>query len=67
MNWLDRLKGGETVRITRHGKPVAQLVPITRDKQPLPLADLRALIAELPAQAETGEAFIRQLRDDARY
>ena len=29
---LDRVARGESLTITRHGKPVAQLVPVARDR-----------------------------------
>ena len=31
---LDKVEAGETVTITRHGKPVAQLVPVQPDHDP---------------------------------
>ena len=41
---LDKVEAGETVTITRHGKPVAQLVPVkTEDEQ----ERLRALVEEI--------------------
>ena len=30
---LDRVVRGERLTITRHGKPVAQLIPVTTDRQ----------------------------------
>ena len=27
---LDRVEGGETITITRHGKPIARLIPARR-------------------------------------
>ena len=30
---LDRVARGERLTITRHGKPVAQLIPVTTDRQ----------------------------------
>ena len=31
---LDRVARGESLTITRHGKPVARLVPVTADRDP---------------------------------
>jgi len=33
---LDRVEKGETVRILRHGKPVADLVPVQAESKTLP-------------------------------
>ena len=41
---LDKVEAGETVTITRRGKPVAQLVAVTSDAEQ---ARLRALVDEI--------------------
>ena len=41
---LDKVEAGETVTITRHGKPVAQLVPVQPDHDP---EQKRALVEEI--------------------
>lgn len=41
---LDKVEAGETVTITRHGKPVAQLVPVKTENEQ---KRLRALVAEI--------------------
>jgi len=41
---LDKVEAGETVTITRHGKPVAQLVPVKPDNEQ---ERLRALVEEI--------------------
>jgi prevent-host-death family protein len=41
---LDKVEAGETVTITRHGKPVAQLVPAQPDHDP---EAMRALVEEI--------------------
>lgn len=64
---IGQVEAGETVHITRHGKPVAQLVPVARERKPLPMDEIRALTADLPLQAEDGGEFMRRMRDDARY
>jgi prevent-host-death family protein len=40
---LDRVEGGETITITRHGKAVARLVPAESVKQ----TDVRAAVEEM--------------------
>ena len=44
---LDRVERGETVTITRNGRPVAELRPLPRPARSL--ADLDRLFAGLPA------------------
>lgn len=44
----DRVEAGETVEITRRGRPVMRLVPVEAVKKPVDLEELRALRAKLP-------------------
>jgi prevent-host-death family protein len=46
---LDKVEAGETITITRHGKPVAQLVPVQtgHDKEAM-----RALVEEIKRTRE---------------
>lgn len=62
-----KASGGETVTITRHGKPVAQLTAVDEPRRPVDLAELRALTESLPHQAETAGGFVHAMRDDDRY
>jgi prevent-host-death family protein len=41
---LDEVENGATVTITRHGKPIARLVPVERSRQ-----DIEATIAAIRA------------------
>src|SRR3954469_10565158 len=41
---LDRVEGGETITITRHGKPVARLVPASGDAVK---ADVKQVIEDM--------------------
>lgn len=43
---LDRVEHGETIVITRHGRPVARLVPATAEKA---RPDVRQAVAEMLA------------------
>jgi prevent-host-death family protein len=62
-----RAANGETVSITRRGKPVAQLVAAQAPRKPVDLAALQALVAAMPEQLEPAGSFIRRMRDDERY
>lgn len=54
---LERVQGGEEVVITRHGKPVAKLVPISRPARPRKLGALRGKV-------RIGKDFDAPLSDD---
>jgi prevent-host-death family protein len=63
---LDDVERGETVVITRHGKPIARLVPEVDRRR----AEIAAAIAGLKAlQKETGKITVEELlaaRDEGR-
>jgi len=63
---IDRVEAGETIDITRRGKPVARLVAPDRRK-PIDLAALQALTAEMPWSSESAGDFVRSMRDSDRY
>ena len=62
-----RAAEGETVQITKRGKPVAQLSPIRKPRKPIDIALLRSVTDGMPMQPESAGEFMRRLRDDARY
>ena len=64
---VERAAGGETVRITRRGKPVAQIVAAKAPRKRIDIAALRAMVETMPMQAEPAGEFIRRMRDEARY
>ncbi len=64
---VERAAAGEAVRITRRGKPVAQIVAADLPRKPVNLAALQALTASMPRQAAPARETIRQMRDEARY
>jgi prevent-host-death family protein len=62
---LERVQRGECVTITRHGVPVAMLVPIVAVVKP----DIQAVIDELKTFAKghsAGGATIRQMIEEGR-
>jgi len=61
---LAAVEAGESVTITRYGKPVAQLAPPGGAARFLDRASLRASV---PPMRETAGEFITKLRDDERY
>lgn len=58
---------GETVCITRRGKPVARLTAVQPPRRPVDVAALRTLTDSMPAQRESGGDFVRAMRDGDRY
>lgn len=64
---VERVAAGESVRITRRGKPVAQLTAITTPRKRINVAELRAMTAAMPMQAESAGKFVRRMRDEDRY
>lgn len=64
---VDQVEAGETVQITRRGKPVARLVSAHPEKKPVDVEALRRIAAKMPVQTGSSGDFIRRMRDDARY
>jgi len=64
---IERVSKGETVQITKRGKPVAQLTAIAQPKKPIDIEALRALTQSMPEQEESAGEFMRRMRDDYRY
>ena len=61
---LDAVEAGQTVVITRRGKPIAELVPRCGVRDLLP--QLQALRDGLPEQESSGVETQRMLRDASR-
>jgi len=64
---VTRAAGGETVGITRRGKPVAQLTAVAAPRKPIDIDALRAVVEKMPMQAEPAGDFVRRMRDAERY
>ncbi len=66
---LDLVEQGETVRILRHGKPVADLVPIKLDA-PVKVPSWKRTIVPLNYQRADGKTIAQLIieeRENARY
>jgi prevent-host-death family protein len=62
---LDQVEGGEAITITRHGKPVARLIPLTgpsRDERRRTISELKKL-----RDGQTlGSLSVRELIEEGR-
>lgn len=63
---LDRVVQGETIAITRHGKPAALLVPVTSAAGKLSHAEVVKGMRELRQHVKRGKATIRQMVEEGR-
>jgi prevent-host-death family protein len=64
---VERAAAGETVCITRRGKPVAQLTAARQPREPINAATFAALTDAMTPQAESAGEFVRRMRDEDRY
>jgi prevent-host-death family protein len=64
---VERAEAGETVRITRRGKPVAQLTSVKKARKPIDFEALRKLTDSMPRQKTSAGDFMRKMRDAERY
>jgi len=64
---VDRAAAGDTVRITRRGKPVAQITAVQTPRRRIDLSALRAMTDMMPLQREAARDLLRRLRDEDRY
>ena len=64
---VERAAAGDTVRITRRGKPVAQITAVQTPRKRIDLSALRAMTDMMQLQRESARDLLRQLRDEDRY
>jgi len=61
---LDRVEAGEEVTVTRHGRAVAHIQPVSRPKRPLRLDDLATFRATMPRLRGPTTVLLREARDE---
>lgn len=61
---LDRVEAGETVTITRRGRPVARLSGIEAPKQPIDFEGLRTFRESQPLAERSSADIMREMRDE---
>jgi prevent-host-death family protein len=64
---IDRVEAGDSIVITRRGKPVAQLTAVTKPRKRIDAALLQALTETMPSQPQDAASLIRSMRDGDRY
>jgi len=64
---VDRVEAGDSIDITRRGKPVARLTAVARPPKRIDRAMLEALTAGMPSQTQEAPGLVRSTRDGDRY
>ncbi len=64
---VDRVEAGDSIDITRRGKPVARLTAAATPRKRIDASLLRALTATMPAQVEDAADLVRSMRDGDHY
>ena len=64
---VDRVEAGDSVDITRRGKPVARLTAAKIPPKRIELTALHALTADMPVQTQGGAELVRSMRDSDRF
>jgi prevent-host-death family protein len=63
---VDRVEAGDSIDITRRGKPVARLTSAAKPRQRIDAALLQSLTASMP-QGDSAADLVRSMRDSDRY
>lgn len=63
---VDRVAAGESIDITRRGKPVARLTAVAKPRKRIDVALLRSVTATMPPQVENAADLVRGMRDGDR-
>lgn len=64
---VDRVEAGDSIEITRRGKPVARLTAVAKPRKRIDVALLQSLTATIPPPAESAADLVRSMRDGDRY
>jgi prevent-host-death family protein len=63
---IDRVAAGESIDITRRGKPVARLAALSRRRKRIDVAQLQSLTATMSKPIESAADLVRSMRDADR-
>lgn len=64
---VDRVEAGDSIDITRRGKPVARLTAVTRPRKPIDASMLQSLTASMQTPPQSASDLVRAMRDSDRY
>jgi prevent-host-death family protein len=64
---VDRVEAGDSIDITRRGKPVARLTAVARPRKAVDITLLRSLTAAMPTPSQSAADLVRSMRDSDRY
>jgi prevent-host-death family protein len=64
---VEQVEAGDSIDITRRGKPVARLTAVNKPRKPIDALLLRAVTDATPPQRETAADLVRSMRDGDRY
>lgn len=64
---LDRVEAGDSIDITRRGRPIARLTAVSKPRKKIDAAKLGALTSAMTPQTQSAADFVRELRDSDRY
>ena len=64
---VDRVEAGDSIDITRRGKPVARLTAVTKPRRQIDAGLLRSVTMAMPPQPEGAADLLRSMRDSDRY
>lgn len=64
---VDRVQVGDTIDITRRGKPVARLTSVVDPRKRVDVSRLQALTATMRPPREEAADLVRAMRDGDRY
>jgi prevent-host-death family protein len=64
---VDRVEAGDSIDITRRGKPIARLSAAARPRKRIDAALLQSVTAMMPPQEESAADLVRFKRDGDRY
>jgi prevent-host-death family protein len=61
---VERVEAGDSIDITRRGKPVAGLTSVAKPRKPIAAVQLRSLTAAMPFQSKSAADLVRAMRDE---